>query len=375
MLMKIFLFLSLLIISCRTVSIPLIRDVIFIPLSRSNNTIITNRTCLECLCMNVSSQLLLNCFPNNTCQFFSNFPRTYKIQPMSNATLYFPQAIFPEASQCCMPNLTDLLDKLKTATPTYAKIFSPRCLFIDNHGYLVTISRTNSSIVRFNTTDLTMIDSTSGLFTNAFTLEYYNGDYYIGTNDRIVVVDSSTLTVHNNITSVFLNNTRDMMFLDNGNTLVVASTQNGRLLFFNRSDNFSTNYDFNDQQLVHYLTPHGLFRVNDRFFYTTSWGNNTVYSYSAVENTTQWDESLFINAASMLPSGSGSHITVDECGRWWFTLFSHGLRIFDDEGVFLDNMTLTNSSIFDTLITENYIFYFSDGLSNRIIRIDPSIEC
>ena len=325
--------------------------------------------------MNWSSQLLLNCFPNNTCQLFSNFPRAYKIEPMNNASLYFPQAIFPNASQCCMPNLTDLLYKLTTATPTYVKIFSPRCLRIDDHGYLVTISRTNLTIVRFNATDLTVIDTTYGLFTNAHNLEYNNGNYYIGTNSGILVVNSSTLTVQNNISSVFLNSPRDIMFLNDGNTLVVASANNARFLFFNRSNNFSTDYNFNYQQLVNYSTPHGLFRVNDTFFYATSWGNNTVRSYSALENSTQWNENLFINAAPMLPSGSGSHITVDDCGRWWFSLNNHGLRIFDDQGLFLGNMTLTNTSIFDTMITENYIFYLSDGQSHRMIRIDPGIQC
>ena len=103
--------------------ISFIREAIFVPLSRFNSTTITNYTCTQCLCMNSSSQLFVN---------------------------------------------------------IYGKLFNPRCLLFDNHGYLMTISRINSTIARFNATDMTPIDITSGLFTDAFTVQYYNGNYYVG---------------------------------------------------------------------------------------------------------------------------------------------------------------------------------------------------
>ena len=373
--MKTVLFVFLLIIPSLAVRIPFIRNAIFIPLSSSNSTIITNYTCTQCLCMNFSSQLLLNCFPNNTCQFFSNFPQRYKIQQMDNATLYFPQGIFPNASQCCMPNLTHLLNRLRTTTPIYGRVNNPRCLAFDDHGYVVTNSYTEPTIIRFNSTDLRLIDITSGLFTNSFSIQYYNGNYYVGLAERIVVISSSSLTIQNNITSINLNGVRDMMFLDNGDTLVVTSTFNHRLLFFKRPNNFSTNYNFIYQQNVNYSFPHGMFRVNDSFFYTISWANNTVWSYSEVENSTQWNENLFIDAKPRAPTAAGDHITVDECGRSWVSLATYGVHVFDAKGEYLDRLSLTNTSIFETVITENYVMYISDTLSQRIIRIDPDIEC
>ena len=164
------------------------------------------------------------------------------------------------------------------------------------------------------------------------------------------------------ITSVNLNGVRDMMFLNNGNTLVVASTTNSRLQFFNRSDNFSTGHDLQYQKLLHYLSPHGLFRVNDTFFYRTSWGNNTVWSYAATENTTQWDENRFVNVTPALPTGSGSHITVDDCGRWWFSLYSYVLQIFENT---CSIFCLRLFWFFDNLIV--VLFHHSDEKANVFV--------
>lgn len=380
---KIFLSLTLLIIPISCVQIPFIRNAIFVPVSNSNSTIITNSTCIQCLCNASSSNLILNCFFNNTCQFFFNFPLRYNIQQLTNASLYFPQGIFPNASQCCMPNLTDLLYKIQTATPIYGSVLGSRCLALDNHGYVVTLSQTNSSIVRFNSTTMALIDNTIGLFSGPTNLKYYNEAYYVGSNNYILVINSNNLTIQNNITSVNINAPRDMMFLNNGNIFVAVSTGNSLYIFFNQSSNLSTNYYPMYQQQLNYIYPHGLVYINDTFFYGTSWNNNTVYSYTAVQNSTQWNQNstqwnqnLVINAAPWAPTASGNHITIDECGRFWYSLGNYGLVIFDSQGVFLANMTIAvNSSIFDTIITDNYIFYLSDTGLQRIIRIDPNIQC
>jgi hypothetical protein len=75
------------------------------------------------------------------------------------------------------------------------------------------------------------------------------------------------------------------------------------------------------------------------FFYTTSWKNNTIYSYSAFNNGTSWNENLFLNGEPWAPLSNGNHIFIDECGRFWFALGTYGLQIFDDQGSFLANFT------------------------------------
>jgi sugar lactone lactonase YvrE len=70
-----------------------------------------------------------------------------------------------------------------------------------------------------------------------------------------------------------------------------------------------------------------------------------------------------------------NHVKIDECGRFWFSLGDYGVKIYDNQGLFLGNLTFTNTSIFDTIITDDYIIYLSDTRSNRVIRIDPDIQC
>ena len=72
----------------------------------------TNKTCNECVCMSNSSYIALNCFPNDTCEFFHTSSRTYQIQSSSQVDLYFLQQIFPNASQCCMSNASHLLNQI-----------------------------------------------------------------------------------------------------------------------------------------------------------------------------------------------------------------------------------------------------------------------
>jgi hypothetical protein len=274
-----------------------------------------------------------------------------------------------------MPNLTYLLNKLQNATRTYGNVTTPRCLAIDNHGYLVTVSKTYSSIVRFDSTNMTLISTTNFSYTSPYTFKYYNDNYYVGVGNEIVVVNSNNLTIQNNITAQNLNSTRDMMFLNNGDILVAASINNYYLIFFNRSSNTSTNYSFAYEQFVNYTRPHGLYYVNDTYFYGTSYNTNTVYSYSAIPNSTRWEENLFINASRPGASDSGAHITTDECGRFWFSFSNYSLLIFDSQGSYLDSFTITGSQIFDTIITNNYVMYLSDDINNRVIRIDSGIEC
>lgn len=355
--------------------IPFVRNAIFVPVSKANTTIFVNYTCHQCLCMDTSSYLILNCLPNNTCQFISNFPRTYKTQQSTNARFYFLQGIVPNASKCCMTNLTYVLDKLTNAIPSYIRVLGPRCLTLDNHGYLVTISQTNSTIFRFDPINMTMIDQISTGTTSLSTIKYYDNNYYIGVANRVLVIDSNTLTTLNTISSTNLSNTRDTMFINNGNILVVVSTGNKYLLFFNRSNDTSTNYIPFYTKIVNYTNPHGFFYINDTFFYTTSWQANSIYSYSLNTDGITWKENLFLDARSWGSSSSGNHIAIDECGRFWFSLSNYGVKIFDSQGLFLANFTLTNSSIFDTYITDNYTVYLSDTGSNRIIRLDPGIQC
>ena len=276
-----------------------------------------------------------------------------------------------------MPNTSFLLDRLNTAPLTSVSVQSPRRLTLDDHGYLVTVSYSTKSIVRFSPNNLTRIDlPASPVFTeNPFTVAYRNGAYYVGFNYWILVVQSSDMTLLYNISTPALHGARDIIFLDEGQLMIVISNSNNRLLFFNRSSAGSFNYNFTVYQNVLCRNPQGLFYVNDGFFYAIAWSNGTVYAYADTGNTTSWLEKLVFSSGAILAAPNGNNVAIDEAGRFWLSLGSYGLQLFHSQGSALGTLQPAGSSAFDILILDNYVIYFSDSASNRIYRIDPNITC
>ena len=360
------------------VQVPFLPNLTFVPLSSSNSITVTDRTCDQCLCDSNSSYSILKCFPNNSCQLFVDAPRSYELQPTPGALLYFPRQILPKASECWMPNISFLLNQLNTTTPTHADVPSPTCLLLDNHGYLVTVSQTNRPIVRFHPDNLSRIDQPpSPIFSqNPESITQYRGAYYVTFSDYILVVDSSNMSQIHNISAPSLSSPRDMIFLNDGQQMIVASTYGGTLVFFNRSSTMPHNYDFVDDLVVTCPIPHGLFYVNDTFFYLTSAQNNTAYSYSNAGNITSWTETLVLNAPSTATSpNNGWHVSIDSNDRFWFSMGTYGTEIFDSHGSSLGSLYATGHHIYDTLISKNYVIYLSDLALHQIIRIDPNLQC
>ena len=156
--------------SINAVSIPFISDVIFMPLNDNNtsNTLTRiNRTCQQCLCEFLTdgwnqSYLALNCYlnSNHTCQFFSRFSITYKLQPTPGAVLYFLQSQFPSASSCCMPNITELIGRLTAATPINISLgFQPSAIGCDptQPNEMVVAGRNRTWVYRFSLFPLSLI--------------------------------------------------------------------------------------------------------------------------------------------------------------------------------------------------------------------------
>ncbi len=145
---------------------------------------------------------------------------------MSQARLYFPQGILPNASQCCMPNLNYLLNKLTNGTWTYVNISAPRNLLLDNNGYLITVETSLLKLDRFNAQTLTLINRTSisnNTNLTVMAVGFWNNAYFAGlVNGTIVVIDSGNLNVVNHINSPYIQNLRSILFLNNGSTMVIT---------------------------------------------------------------------------------------------------------------------------------------------------------
>jgi hypothetical protein len=180
--MMMFLFIShffLRIILVKSISIPCINNTILRSVYNSNSILINNRSCDQCLCYSNFSYPALNCFSNNSCQLFYSFPRTYHMEPMSGTRLYFPQQVFPNATQDCMPNIDDLLNRMRSVNLTSANISNPLELIIDNHGYIAAVDQSLNSLSSFNTTNLNRIDNIPIETTSQMAIAYNNDAYFI----------------------------------------------------------------------------------------------------------------------------------------------------------------------------------------------------
>jgi hypothetical protein len=164
------------------------------------------------------------------------------------------------------------------------------------------------------------------------------------------------------------------MFLRDGQIMVVSSTNNQRILFFNRSNISPINYTFAYQLTTSYPAPHGLWCMNDSFFYATSWNGNRVYSHSTSDGVT-WNETLFADV-NIIVSGAGvTHVSVDECGRKWISRNAGTMIIYDRSGAYVGNFTFALNGIVDAKFMDNYVMYLSDYEGGKIARLDPHITC
>lgn len=275
-----------------------------------------------------------------------------------------------------MPNTTELLMKLRNGSQRQVNVTEPRCLLLVENGVLVTPDLGSGFLRGYDSKNLTQVIELPINISKPSILSQHAGAYYLGLwDDSILVINISNRNIINIISSPSLKGTRDMIFLNGGETMVVAASNARSLVFFKRVNGSTHNYFLSYNQSVSYQNPHGLLYVNDTFFYATSWKNNTICSYEKMSET-WWNETLVIDARPQTNISNGAHVTIDECNRFWFALGQAGVLIYSEnrtyEGRFSANGT---TDVFDAIIAENYVVFISDTASNRIIRIDPSIQC
>ena len=98
------------------------------------------------------------------------------------------------------------------------RLFNPRSLLLDDHGYLVTVSIGDKAIRRFHSNNLTTVTQPSSptFSQNPSMIAYHDGAYYVGFDTYILVVDSTNMSQIHNIASSSLQGIRDIIFLNNG---------------------------------------------------------------------------------------------------------------------------------------------------------------
>ena len=338
-----------------------------------------NRTIDQCLCVTVSDYIAFNWFPNGTCQLFRTFPVTYKLQRTPNTSLYFTQGIFPNESQCCMSNLTELLDKLQRGHQMNVNTTeAPRNLIIDGDGFLVTVLPYSGTLVRYHRNNLSLINRMNVAGSATMAVAYWSGRYYIGhKRGRITVINRnglSTEIIVNRMQST--SEIRSIMFLDHGQIMACSSNSNNAVVFFNQTFVPSFNLSFAYSLQTNYPGTHGLTHINDSFFYSTSYNKTLIYSHTAIPNNSTWQERFVLNGSHSRSGIGGTFVAINDCGRLWYSIESSVVKIFGSDGTWLANFSIPFATIIDTLITDNYVMFFSDrNSSGQIIRIDPHIEC
>lgn len=345
--------------------------------SSSSSIVLTNVSIDQCLCQVSSDTAALNYFDHGTCQLFTLTPCIYRLEINVRSRLYlFDTSVDPLRPGCAISG-TELIRRLNASVANNTVAIGAQCLLLDDHGYLVTLLASFSIIERYDPSTLTRIDRINITGSTATSLSFYNGAYFVSLlSNNITLINITTLTVINAISSLYLQGPRDMIFLNNGQTMVVAGYSNDYLVFFNRCTPDSTSYSFIYRIPFSHRSPFGLWRVNDTFFYATSYANNTVLSYSAVNNSF-WSEQLTIDARPIVSigSGDGTHVTVDRCDRFWFSMNGGGVLIYDHDGSYLGRFTFRYTWIFDLVITKNFTIFFSTATTSQLVRLQPNLNC
>jgi hypothetical protein len=357
-----------------TVSIPLINGSILIPYSPVGIEYLYNRTCQQCLCYSQLNHTAMNCFGNQTCQLFVTMPLDYRIVPMTNARLYFPRQQLPNVSRCCMPDLNLLLSRLQSAAWSSTPASVPRCITKGDLNSVGAVLTTNF----FHRLDASNISIKQiRQYSASATLRsvaYSKGSYFIAElNGLIVIANSSTLNFTNSFLLRAGTDPRDIGFINDGQTMIVTSNTEKKLLFYNRTSASPISYQYTHELDITLSQPHGVHVKNDTFFYVIGWSPCRIHSYS--RNQTGWTERLFVDPTITVWVGGGAHIFQDDGNRLWVARDTGTLQIFNEQAQLIGNITFTGVNILDLIVDENYVLFISDSWQQQIHRVDPQITC
>ena len=176
----------------------------------------------------------LNCFPNNTCQLFPTFPVSYQVEGSVGAQLHFVKGIFPSPSRCCIRNITELINRLKSAAPTEVPLsFEAAAFGYDeaNPNEAVVIGVNSGNLYWFNPIDMTFLRSQT--IDSSLTIALHNHSILTGTDGTsvIYVLDDQTLASRASITYPSLDQVRKFIFLNNSQTIVVPTQSKKSVTF------------------------------------------------------------------------------------------------------------------------------------------------
>ena len=234
--MKVLLLFIAAVVKIHGMSIPFVRDFALRPIRTqyANKTTTINGTCDACVCQafrdnTLANNVALNCFPNNTCQVFPSFPPSYKLQPLATAQLYFLRGIFPNASRCCMPNVTEIVSRLMNTTPTVVQLsFTLASIGYDEArpDRAVAIGWSTENLYWFNPWNMSSIKNQT--INGHATIALHNNSIFSANDNSttVIVLNEQTLASVTNITYPSLSKVRKFLFMNNSRTIMATTKQN-----------------------------------------------------------------------------------------------------------------------------------------------------
>ena len=234
--MQVLFLLLALVVEIDGISLSYIQDVVLKPIGTQyvNKTTTINGTCDECKCKifggnSSANNVALNCFPNNTCQLFPTVPPSYKLQSSITARLYFGANMPPSTSQCCMPNITELISRLQNTTPTVVSFsYALGAIGYDEArpDRAVAIGSGTGDLYWFNPWNMSFIQSQT--INGRITIALYNGSMFTGIDNtpRVNVFNDQSLACVNNKTYPSFNRVRKFLFMNNSQTAMVTTQDN-----------------------------------------------------------------------------------------------------------------------------------------------------
>ncbi|CAF1295416.1 unnamed protein product [Adineta steineri] len=272
-----------------------------------------------------------------------------------------------------MPDISTLLTRLQNAIPIIANLsFIPSVFGYDENkpDEIAVIGRTGSYVYWFNSYNLIYIRNVT-IHNTSLSFALHNNSVLtaIDGTPAIKIYDTQLGSLIVNINHTILGILRKYIFINNDQNLIMTAQSNQSIAIFNIDS--PINYTF-QQAIPVPFDVHGLATVNDTFLYVSSWNTLRIAAY-IYENST-WKYQAFGNNTI---NGSGSHITIDDCGRVWQIVRPFGLRIYDQSGIIIANwnMSLGSGSIYDLLFLTNYILLVTRRENQQIIRYDPQVTC
>ena len=231
--MKFLLLLIAAVVEIHGMSVPFVQDFVLRPIGTqyANKTTTINGTCDVCVCQafrdnTLANNVALNCFPNNTCQVFPSFPPSYKLQPLATAQLYFLRGIFPNASRCCMPNITEIVSRLMNTTPTVVQLsYTLGAIGYDDSkpDRAVAIGWDTGDLYWFNPWNMSSIKNQTINGSRAIGLQN-NSIFTTDDNSKtVLVLDEQTLAVVANINYSSFSKARKFLFMNNSQTIMAVT--------------------------------------------------------------------------------------------------------------------------------------------------------